>query len=589
MDVMESLLPLGVLLTGESPRHADIDHGRIKLRPHQAAAVARCREIEAGRFRYDAIKLLCLDIRFSDMTTRVAAICDRPGTGKSHIVLALCATNDTEPREATSRIAHHNVLSFSMTFKELRCTSTNIIVVPHSLMSQWVSYICDAGMMNETFVFGRKSIHAEDTLMTQISSGSVRIVLCSNNNYSKVFQIVQASNVQVRRLFIDEADSIALGKTELLSAGMYWMVTSSVENLLMPSPPTMDWGERYSKVVSHGVRTKCISDVMDYLCYQATLLRALLFVRSCNAFLDESMDVQASTTGYVLCSSPACCDDIINKGDPSKVAASLTRTWTERLQILEISIRRLGKNPNILSKDEYDMLKSQMRLAESHRVWLSTVHEKVVAPALCPICYAEPTNRCVMQCCTATFCFNCVAQWISKHRNCPACRKYSSKEMLHVVVSPPSSLTADRIMTKNESAVMLANSILNRSPSARILMFCANMNVFATLHEDLRSHGMAIMKGNGSAIQNTVSKFENGTFRIMCVSNDCFCSGINLSVVTDVIIFHHLDHRSKDMIVGRAQRLGRVGGLRVWQLVHKHDDGDDSAVGVASILASTTT
>ena len=50
-----------------------------------------------------------------------------------------------------------------------------------------------------------------------------------------------------------------------------------------------------------------------------------------------------------------------------------------------------------------------------------------------------------------------------------------------------------------------------------------------------------------------------------------FGSGLNLENTTDLIIIHKMKADIEMQVIGRAQRYGRVGNLRVWKLYYENE------------------
>ena len=59
---------------------------------------------------------------------------------------------------------------------------------------------------------------------------------------------------------------------------------------------------------------------------------------------------------------------------------------------------------------------------------------------------------------------------------------------------------------------------------------------------------------------------ETRALVVNCKNYGC---GQNLNMATDVIMFHAVDSRMDEQIIGRAQRAPRVGRLNVWRFIHE--------------------
>ena len=598
---MEYILPLHLLLDIDSPRHALSKLNNVVLRPHQSAALARCIEIESGDFRYDCIPLSVLDnMKIYDMKSRVAVICDKPGAGKSYVVISLCVATRYEcVPHAVHNISHANgLLSYVTEDTASKCIQTNLIVVPHGLVSQWTHYLKESGIYDDCIIYNRRNEYTTACLTEALlSDNPPLIVVCSSSCYPTLSAILTLSAVRVRRLFIDEADSIVIGATDLVGAAMYWFVTASLDCMMCPVHTA-------SKTWEKGIRSRCIFTLLNYFRYSAPYIRTLIFVKSKESFVDDSLRLDDFLKNYVLCTAPAGTgilrgiadskimhalrtDDIKlalsyvkQKGDNDNIVASLTQCWKNSSDILKSRLIRLElEDTNLWSQQDFDYKKNMERQVASYKSWLSTIQSRVDEDNLCPICFDKHEHKTLMTCCTATFCFKCATRWITSNHTCPNCRHAADTSTMHVIVDESKLIkdkSAIRAMSKSETAIALIDRILESSETARILLCCSNTTIFDRI-ESLSLHGVAVLKGTGASIRNSVEKFQKGDRKIMCVSSGSYCSGINLPFVSDIIVFDRMEISTEDQVIGRAQRPGRDSPLNVWFLVQESERGAELA------------
>jgi hypothetical protein len=612
MNIMESLLPSNVLLDSDSPRHALSHIGSIVLRPHQAAALARCIEIESGEFKYECIPAGVMNnMQVYNMNTRVAALCDKPGAGKSYVVISLCVATRSDPVPlAVHNISHANGL-LSYVTEDTACTRirTNVVVVPHGLVSQWTKYLQDSGHFEDCIVYNRRTDAARANMLASLKSDMPPlIVLCSSTCFPALSDMLTANTIRIRRLFIDEADSIFLGKAELVGAAMYWFVSASLDCMMCPSHTSSNTWEK-------GIRSKCINTILNYFRWSAPYIRTLLFVRNKDSFVDDSLKIENFLPSYVMCAAPTgtellrgIVDDKImhalrtddiqkalsyvkQKGDSDNIVASLTHSWQSSLALLQARLDMLdSEDKELWSQQDHDYRKSIDRQAAAYSNWLSTVQTRVNEDNLCSICYEKPEHKAIMNCCSAAYCFQCATQWIARRHTCPNCRSIASAATLHVVVDERALIGSQKpapdILSKSDTAIALIDHIIAQSDSSRILLCCSNTAIFDRI-DLLSRHGVAVLKGTGAAINNSVDRFIHGDMKIMCVSSGCYCSGINLPFISDVIVFDRMERSTEDQVIGRAQRPGRHAPLKVWYLVQENEEGNEHARKLADIYPTT--
>ena len=181
-------IPLPVLLSAESPvASPDIDVG-VTLKHHQRTALRRCIDLETGNMSSERIRHVVPHWTATNIHTRLAALCDPPGAGKSHVIIALCS-GTTELPSPAKKVSHcGGLLSYSL-IKKRRLVRTNVVVVPHGVLAQWQGYL-DACRGLEYLVFARKTdiniLHLDHVLR---SERPPKILLCSDKSYAVVCQM----------------------------------------------------------------------------------------------------------------------------------------------------------------------------------------------------------------------------------------------------------------------------------------------------------------------------------------------------------------------------------------------------------------
>jgi SNF2 family DNA or RNA helicase len=73
-------------------------------------------------------------------------------------------------------------------------------------------------------------------------------------------------------------------------------------------------------------------------------------------------------------------------------------------------------------------------------------------------------------------------------------------------------------------------------------------------------------KGNVKTREKVLRNFRIGNVPILFLNAQYNGAGINLQETTDIILYHEMSETVRMQIVGRANRLGRVGELHVHTL-----------------------
>lgn len=596
-------LPLSVLLRDESARAtSDVTP---PLRPHQEAALARCLAIETGTLDIGIIRDLTPDHEYADLRSRIGAICDATGSGKSLVAIALCAAGSEVPPPVRSMSHCDGMVSYSVCATDHRRVRTSVIVVPHGVLQQWAQYVRDSGVSHVAVI--TQTARARRDLELALNGDSPpAIVLCSETNYRTVNGVFSSNGLCADRLIIDEADTIPLGHTELLTACMYWTLTASLPSMLNPAGGFYathdgDWA------VYGRVRSMVVRRMWRALEACSGETRAMLVVRCSDEFVSSSLSLVPYEERSVLCRAPAGTavlsglvdrsvmqaldtDDtalalslLPNRDSADNIVANVRAGWQQAISEARANIASLAGVPG---RHAEDFVRSMEREVHTHTKSIEALDERVRGQQNCAICYDDASvGRTLLTCCSSVYCVKCVATWLNKHSTCPNCRAHTSFDDA-MIVGEESSSDKSQMLQKTESVVKLVKAMLAADPERRVILACSNMGLGKTLQRPFAVHGIAALKGTGASIAKTVRAFRDGSVRVLFMSEDCYCTGINLPFATDVVLFHRTSASMEDQIIGRAQRPGRSCTLRVWRMVHAGEGGANSAAPLATALAA---
>lgn len=565
MDLPFSVMLSDASATSESP----VDLG-VELMPHQKAALRRCIDVETNGVSFDMVRKLIPYWTAKNVNTRIMGLCDGPGTGKSHVIIALCAGDTPVPQASVKVSLCSGMMSYDKLVKHEREIRTNVVVVPHGVLSQWKGYLYGCTGL-DYIVIGRRTSKTMRELSEYLLKGGPSILLCSDTVYSSVFDIFVANGLRAKRFVLDEADTIPLPNAKFISANMNWMVTSNMKALVMTHK---------HKTMSNKHACGWWKELYDY----ARVTRSLLVVKSADSFLHASMSLPSPIYENVECDSPPGAsvlrglvpqsvqealdtDDIdlalnyIGRNNDTDDIVSLVRNkWKafiddkrERLQKLEGM--NSGNDPEFI-----DYLSGIIKAIADREAWLATLEARIAGADTCGICYetvSRHDERAMMSCCYAVYCLPCAYRWVSEQKTCPTCRSEASfGHNVHAMTD----LKRTRKTRKTMASELVAG--LCGVSSNRIIFCSTNASVFKAI--DFPG-GNVILRD--THVQKTVSAFRDGIARTLCVSHDCVYTGINLEFATDIVLFNSMGD-AEEQIVGRAQRPGRRGSLRVWRLVY---------------------
>jgi Ring finger domain len=600
-------LPLSLLLRADSERaESSVEP---PLRPHQEAALARCRAIETRQHDIGMIRDLSPDFEYSDLKSRIGTICDSTGSGKSLVVIALCA-DACDVATPVRYVSHCNgLMSYTVRSMDFRRVQTSVIVVPHGILRQWIGYLRASGVGFYVVEYqtpgGRRALEAKLN-----ARDCPPIVLCTDTNYRMVTSVFESNGLCADRLVIDEADTIPLGHSPLIEACMYWTVTASVPNVLNPKGGAIYYTFDGSWAMCDRVKCTAVRRIWHTLEEYAKETRAMLLVRSSDDFVRASLALASYQMHDVLCRAPpgtaVLChlgdrvdravmqalntDDVElalsllpNRDSADNIVANVRAGWRDAIDAARIDIAKLS---DVSEPRVQELVRSMEREAQTYEKSIEALDERVRGEQVCAICYEQPVGRTILTCCSSVYCVKCVATWLNKNATCPYCRARTCFEVDAKVVGAEADV--NRMLSKTESVERLVKAILDGDASRRVILACSNNGLGRTLQRPFAAYGISVLKGTGASIAKSVREFQEGKTRVMFMSDDCYCTGINLPFVTDVVLFHRTTGTMEDQIIGRAQRPGRTTRLQVWRMVHAGEQGVDTAGSLEAALQSLT-
>ena len=561
-------MPLSVQLGAASPvRDPEVDVG-VVFRPHQRAALRRCVEIETGAIDADLIQHLVPHYTTRNVRARVAALCDAPGAGKSHVIIALCSGSTPVP-DASLKLSHcGGMVSRDVRARGLAQVRTSVVVVPHGIALQWARYLDG---VPQSMAYCRNTSRNRERLAHALQHDPPRILLCTDTSYEHVKGAFERLRLRASRLVLDEADTLRVSSNlDLIRANMYWMVTASAASLLMDTPHARD----------RRIRNKHVYEWWKDLCVSAPISRHLLVVKCQESFLRASMDLEEPVARSILCAAPrgthvlaGLLDERVQRaldtddldtalgfvrshGQESDIVAVLRAAWQATLDRAQVRLDDVRESQDPM---DVDFRRHLTRIVESRTAWIQTLASRM-ADDTCAICYdACGADSAILECCSARYCLTCAAKWITCRNTCPSCRTPASfSDNAHVIHSRPVRASPP----KKTAVAVLVSKLIESREDCRILFCSENRNAFSSM-------AGVVLKGTAACIMNTVQAFREGRFRVLCMADDCYCTGINIEFATDVILLHGMQPETERQMIGRAQRPGRTAPLRVWRTMHR--------------------
>lgn len=625
-------------LSAEDPVAAHPADINVVLKPHQLSLLYRCQQ-----FENEQLPLSQFDGRLNGqhrtmsesdyLRTRVGILGDQVGSGKSFVVLSLVVTNvsvNTGPSLRSYGCSQIIVCKQD----RIESIKTSLLVIPHNLCSQWAGYI-EGFSPNLKYLMLNKSRLIHPLVMDTISHYD--LVVVTSTFYNRIASMLTQKSIKMRRVIFDEVDDINIPSCAHVDSEFYWFVTASYGNLIYPRG-YHKFDSNMQRCIWHATGVKnsgFIKNIFMDVRNNTDLIK-ILVLRNSPDFVQQSMRLPQMDVTNVLCKAPPSITilnglvarqiiDALNGGDVTAALQHVNpanRTTEDCIiqALIDKFERQLHNFKARLelyeqlqyeeeSEREVDMDRVRLQMSDVQRR-ITSIHERISTSNTCCICFEEMPNKCVVPCCSNSYCFECISRWLASGRApaCPMCKHVPLRvEDLMVVqpdgsgrhLLPPTIPREDDLSPAHDKLQNLEAILRRRQPGSKFLIFSSYDSSLSTIHPILTrlSIRFSSIKGNHAVIRNKVDSYKNGDLDVLLVNASQYGSGLNLENTTDIILFHRFNSEIEKQVIGRSQRYGRTQPLRVWYLLHdvemnRNDDAagasSSSSVAVAAAAAASS-
>jgi hypothetical protein len=632
-------------LNEESPKAVTPQWLKTPLLLHQQSALAAALRLETAKTEGLEVNAIAGESVGGKLYTSYGILGDRVGSGKSLTALALVKMPAPSSLYNEYIIRGNAVLqdgrdvgllrvrdqTMTVSGTKLKPMNTSLFIIPHALMGQWETYVTNDTSLKCMFIKKKKDAEHEDLLKT-IETSMYDALFVSSTMWNTFRTIHHPRNILWKRVFIDEADSIAITTDwDDINGLFYWFISASWLNLVFaggayfnvlsaytpPEETPQNIIERVKKLQNNHylqipgcrhvniVRRMCgISANHSTVAINAAVSQsARLIVHSSEEYIKTSFSMPVTTTRKIICATPTnirVLDSFIsremmerlNAGDVAGALESLgmnSYTEAEITDAVTAAIQKELHNAKVTYEYkktlEYstDALKQKAIEAQEQKIAsiesrISAIQERLkrAKEQTCPICYCDLTNAAVTPCCQQLFCFACLCESLKRVASCPLCRARidNIKEIKVLGIAQPQAQPQEapkqnQLLNKNDSFV----KFMKENPTARVLMFSSYDASFTKLEDSLDAEDIKYSMLNGSQLRiaKLLREFKAGKYNVLFLNARNMGAGLNIESATHVMLFHRMSSELESQIIGRANRLGRKNPLEVVYLVHENE------------------
>ena len=463
---------------------------------------------------------------------------------------------------------------------------------------------------------------------------SLDVILVSDTFYNFFSLYLTKDNYTVNRIIIDECNSIKGSQLFNINTIFTWLVTSSISSLMTNSgyiskqqlsPQGYNYTVREKTILSTGFVLNTICRLYEYrdnfklylinnpeYIKQSILLPAMqTFVLICKDNVVIKVLNGIVTDDIMRMLNAGDIEGIITKmdvvvGDESNIISIITQKYTDDLLIKEYELKVAIENPKYKPETESISIANKRIAITDLKYKISCIEDRIKNADSCPICIDDFINPIVTPCCNNKYCFNCITLSLNSKNTCPSCRKVLELSKLLVV--------SNKIKNASSSASLNHSDIISDKSPKEIKTYTEkieylktisinstkyeNMNrifelnndnpikkylIFTEYESTLNTKITGILekwnlkydriRGSSATINKQLEKYKspNGETNVLLVNSKFFGSGMNLENTTDIIIMHKMQSDIEMQAIGRAQRFGREGELRVWKLYYQNE------------------
>lgn len=523
--------------------------------------------------------------------TNYGILCDKVGSGKSIMVLALLLLKPLSHGTYETYVVDYSYcydIGYRVVTKRIGFYfPCNIIVVPHTLCAQWSRYVTE--YTNFSFMC-IKTQHDVMKYKEVMDKSDDVIVILSNKVYNSFAD--EFRDKTFSRVIFDEADTVDIPSTKRIRAGFYWFVSASVTNIV--------YGRRRN-----------LGFILDVLRMNQSIHNDFLYVKNSDEYVDLSMQLPVPCVSVIKCKVhrilkiigniiPARIQLMISGGDIGGAISELNifnDTSDNIIQIVTESFRRqlnnektkLEMNAQLIFPTELEKERALTECQKNIKTLESKIEfirNRIEEEDVDPITFDMIENPVITKCCQNKFEAKSILDYIrfkSQTSNvfCPMCKAqpFSMDSFIYMV---DKKMVKEDHISKNSSGEWISiehNKIENLTrlfmtgkikPTEKILIMTQYNNCFGAelknMLDDMKIKWKSLQTP-GMKLLTIVDQYQKGDLNCLILNTNYYGAGINLEMTDHVVFLHKMPSEVEMQGVGRAQRIGRKGVLQIWKLL----------------------
>jgi hypothetical protein len=541
---------------------------KIKLKPHQEALL---------------YKVLDVDEKVSFSNVPYGVMSDKPGSGKTYVVLAM--------------------IYFAIKF--LNSKGANIIVVPHNIYTQWVNSI--KKFLGELLTFKLLLEYSDINLLYTNPSMLYQhdIILTTSLYYDTFASTVSSLKLNVRRTFFDEADTIKNLLAHSMPCAMTWFISASIKRVFDQKTNTATIGS-YKLHLNQLLNNECFCSA-EFIDSNIVLPKPNFEYFKCKDFYLDNILTNILTreqlsyiNGHDYSNIRTICGNA-NIKETKDIVENLYINTMKNLHDVNEQIKEIEKKLkycyNQEEKNKYLETKDKLTIQQNNFENITNqIKNLAMNLNLCINCFKklksqENINKNTFKIefylmeCNLGLCNQCYIKEIKNELlinentpiekikiKCLNCKNHHLVESLKYNTEE-FSFNKKELELENMNKLKIMEKILEIC-GKKIIIYSqfrgVNSNI-KTLLSDNYGY-LQLDGGNIKDLDNILDNFRNNNkINILLIDDTSFGVGLNIEYTTDIIFFNYIEPKIKEQLIGRAQRLGRTSKLNIWELLYANE------------------
>ena len=593
---------------------------KTKLKEHQLAMIHEMTSLETPVRK--KLKIEGGNNSSYSFETQFGCICDKVGSGKSLTVLGLIAS---KPFLSPSRNVKSNFNGLVSIYEEIAFNlPINLLVVPHGIISQWISYLDSDTELDYTIVNNTKTLNAaiekidlykDNPHHTHHLDSQGHLHIVSSTFYNKLVPVFYGHTIS--RLIVDEVVTIKIRGSKEVKSLFTWFISSSKSILLNPEgeyryvPHTYtSWNgqtynlerrERFNKIANNGYFKNILIRLVG------SDITNRIYLKSDDEFVEKSFSLPEITTNIIKCKNTTNHNvlngivdnetmNMINAGDIKGAIENMGCKVKTQDSLIKLVTKKLktqlnDKNAEYTYKSQIFYSSEQAKTAALENIQkqideiqkkIDCIKARILENNHCPICADDIENKVIVSCCNNPFCFECISVSLTHKPVCPMCRtKINTSNIIaldenKVCCEIPNETDdrPDEEREKIDNFKIYFDRVMSEA-NKKLLIFSKYEASFSDIKEHLvqKDIKFAELKGHPGRIRNIVEQYKSDSdgINVLLLNAQYFGSGLNLENTTDIFLYHNMGKVMTNQVIGRAQRPGRTSPLNITRFCYNNE------------------